>query len=82
MFEVFFDLYKRRQLGDSIQVPSLNTLPDTNKLTIDEFAKDMSDVVEDIIKKGFTTIPALVGHLQADQMIHYIKTAVSNETRT
>jgi hypothetical protein len=38
MFEVFFDLYKRRQLGASIQVPSLNTLSDTNNLTIDEFA--------------------------------------------
>jgi hypothetical protein len=80
MFEAFFDLYKRRQLGASIQVPSLNTLPDTNKLTIDEFAKDMSDAKEALIKKGFTTIDGLVGHLQADQMIHYIKIAASNET--
>ena len=57
------------------------TLPDTNKLTIDEFAKDMSDAAEALLKKGFTTIPALIGHLQADQMIHYIMITVSNETR-
>jgi hypothetical protein len=80
MFEAFFDLYKRRQFGASIQVPSLNTLPDTNKLTIDEFEKQMSDTNEALIKKGFTTIDGLLGHLQADQMIHYIKIAASNET--
>jgi hypothetical protein len=54
MFEVFFDLHKCRQLDFCVHVPSLNNLSDTNKLTIDEFAKDMSDAAEDIIKTRYS----------------------------
>ena len=80
MFEAFSDFYNRCRLGACIYVPSLNTVTDTNKTTIDEFTKEMTDAGDALNKKGFISIPALVGHLQAEQMVNYIKLAVNNET--
>ena len=78
MFEVFWDLYKRRQLDDCVQVPSLNTLPDTNRQTIDEYSKDMTDAADALLKKGFTTTQALVGHLNAEAFVNFVKIAEAN----
>ncbi len=79
MLVSFADMFARKMTSSTVKHTSLNTSPDVEKDSIDEFTKVMDDASETSIKKQCPSIPALVDHLRTSQMVLYINAAVDNK---
>ncbi len=73
------DMFARKMTSSTVKHTSLNTPPDVEKESIDDFAKIMDDVSETILKKQLPTTVVLVDHLRASQMVLYVNAAADNK---
>jgi hypothetical protein len=79
MLVAFAEMFARKMTSSTVKHTSLNTLPDVEKESLDDYAKLMDDVCETILNKQMPSIPALVDHLRTTQMIMYINTGADNK---
>jgi hypothetical protein len=79
LFSAFADMFARKMTGSSVKHISINTTPEVEKETIDEFKKTMKDAADILINKKLSTVDVLVDHLMALALIHYINIATENK---
>jgi hypothetical protein len=79
MLVAFADMFARKMTSSTVKHTSLNTPPDVQKESIDDFAKMMDDASETILKTKLPSVVALVDHLRTSQMILYINAAADNK---
>jgi hypothetical protein len=79
LFSAFADMFARKMTGSSVKHISINTPPEVEKETIDEFKKTMKDAADILINKKISTADVLVDHLMALALIHYINMADDNK---
>jgi hypothetical protein len=63
----------------SVKHISINTPPEFEKETIDEFKKTMKDAGDILINKKHSTADVVVDHLMTLTLIHYINIATENK---
>ena len=69
---VFAEMFARRLTASTVTPTSLNTPPDVESQTLDEYAKLIKDAGDALLKKKLLTPEALIDHLQAGALITYI----------
>ena len=79
MLVAFAEMFARKMTSSTVKHTSLNTLPDVEKDSLDDYSKLMDDASENILTKQMPSIPALVDHLRTTQMILYINTAADSK---
>jgi hypothetical protein len=72
-------MFARKMTSSTVKHTSLNTPPDVEKESIDDFAKMMDDTSETILKKQLPTTAVLVDNLRASQMVLYDNAAADNK---
>jgi hypothetical protein len=79
LFSASADMFARKMTGSSVKHISINTPPEVEKETIDEFKKTMKDSTDILINKKLSTADVLVDHLMDLALIHYINMASDNK---
>jgi hypothetical protein len=79
MLVAFADMFARKMTSSTVKHTSLNTPPDVEKESIDDFAKIMDDASETILKKQLSATVVLVDHLLSSQMVLYVNAAADNK---
>jgi len=79
IFSVFADMFARKLTGSTAKHTSLNTPPQVEKETIDEFKKTIKDAADILINKKLQNVDMLVDHLTALALVQYINLAAENK---
>jgi hypothetical protein len=75
-FSAFADMFARKMTVSSVKHVSINTPPEFEKETIDEFKKTMKDAGDILINKNHSMV---VDHLMTLTLIHYINIVTENK---
>ena len=79
LFIVFAEMFARRLTSSAVTHTSLNTPPNVEVQTLDDYYKIIRDAGEAVLKKKILTPEALVDHLQAESLITHINMTAENK---
>ena len=79
LFIVFAEMFARRLTSSTVTHTSLNTPPDVEAQTLDDYYKIITDAGEALLKKKLQTTESLIDHLQATALITHINMTAENK---
>jgi len=75
------DMFARKLTDSTVKHTTLNTPPEVEQETIDEFKKTIKDAADILINKKLLTADVLVDHLMVLALVQYINLAAENKNR-